>query len=158
MWCLWRDRNARSFEGCEWSILQIKSFLFHSLFDWSAVFPSIPFFTLLYVLEHCNPFSFNNIFSLLIQKKKKSYKKQKKPYIVLWLNFSYKTSLGCQLSIHWKIESSFPTMCLFEGLVSALSFTIFLQPQAWFLPWAITNLITNSRVIHTQFLDSWPPQ
>ena len=24
MWCIWRERNARCFEGCEWSLLEIK--------------------------------------------------------------------------------------------------------------------------------------
>ena len=26
LWCIWRERNARSFEGCERSMLEIKSF------------------------------------------------------------------------------------------------------------------------------------
>ena len=28
LWCIWRERNPRSFEGCEHSILEIKSFFF----------------------------------------------------------------------------------------------------------------------------------
>ena len=34
-WCLWRERNARFFEDCEWSILDIKFFFFHTLLEWS---------------------------------------------------------------------------------------------------------------------------
>ena len=30
MWCIWRERNSRSFEGREWSILEFKSFLLSS--------------------------------------------------------------------------------------------------------------------------------
>ena len=38
IWCIWRERNARSFEGCEHSLLEIKSFLLLTLFEWSVVF------------------------------------------------------------------------------------------------------------------------
>ena len=33
MWCIWRERNARSFEGYERSLLEIKSFFLHILFE-----------------------------------------------------------------------------------------------------------------------------
>ena len=33
MWCIWQEWNVRCFDGCEWSILEIKSLLFHSLLD-----------------------------------------------------------------------------------------------------------------------------
>ena len=32
MWYLWREWNARSFEGCEWFIIEIKSFFLFSFF------------------------------------------------------------------------------------------------------------------------------
>ena len=35
---IWRERNARSFEGCERSLLEIKSFFLQTLFEWSVVF------------------------------------------------------------------------------------------------------------------------
>ena len=38
IWCIWRERNARNFEGCECSLLEIKSFFLHTLFEWSVVF------------------------------------------------------------------------------------------------------------------------
>ena len=47
LWCIWRERNARSFEGCELSLLEIKSFFFtHSprlecgLLSYFLFFPS----------------------------------------------------------------------------------------------------------------------
>ena len=38
IWCIWHERNARSFEGCERSLLEIKSFFLHTLFEWSVIF------------------------------------------------------------------------------------------------------------------------
>ena len=32
-WCLWQERNARCFEDCEHSILDIKFFFFHTLLE-----------------------------------------------------------------------------------------------------------------------------
>ena len=40
LWCLWRERSSRCFEGMERSILEIKSLLLHSLFAWCSVFSS----------------------------------------------------------------------------------------------------------------------
>ena len=34
IWCIWHEGNARSFEGCERSLLEIKSFFLHTLFEW----------------------------------------------------------------------------------------------------------------------------
>ena len=34
MWCLWRERNARTFEGCERNIFDLKLLLLRTLFDW----------------------------------------------------------------------------------------------------------------------------
>ena len=36
IWYLWQERNSRSFEGCEWNILEIKAFFLLTLLDWSA--------------------------------------------------------------------------------------------------------------------------
>ena len=35
---IWCERSARSFEGCERPLLEIKSFFLHTLFEWSVVF------------------------------------------------------------------------------------------------------------------------
>ena len=31
MWCLWRERNARTFEGCEQSVVELKLQFYRSL-------------------------------------------------------------------------------------------------------------------------------
>jgi exonuclease III len=36
MWCIWRERNGRSFENCERSYVEIKYFFLRSLYDWVA--------------------------------------------------------------------------------------------------------------------------
>ena len=82
IWCIWRERNARSFEGCERSLLEIKSFFLHTLFEWSVVFshfswPLIFCFLICAPIVHpqCTQLSnlsiINNILMLFIQKKKK---------------------------------------------------------------------------------------
>ena len=67
--CIWQERNARSFEGYERSMLELKSFFFQSLLEWSLVLPVL--------LDLCNSsvlglaMIFNKNFTLPIQKKKK---------------------------------------------------------------------------------------
>ena len=34
MWCLWRERNARTFEDCERNIVDLKLLFFRSLYEW----------------------------------------------------------------------------------------------------------------------------
>ena len=47
LWCIWHERNARSFEGCELSLLEIKAFFFYALSSigvWSfVIFLVLPF-------------------------------------------------------------------------------------------------------------------
>ena len=53
--CLfWREWNARYFEDSERSILDIKSFFFHTLLEWSLVLPSCTSMSLPILLDHCN--------------------------------------------------------------------------------------------------------
>jgi hypothetical protein len=33
MWCIWREQNARSFEDCESSVLELKYFMFKCLYN-----------------------------------------------------------------------------------------------------------------------------
>ena len=54
LWCIWHERNARSFEGCECSMLQIKSFFLHTFLDWSVVFCHISCSSLPILLDRCN--------------------------------------------------------------------------------------------------------
>ena len=53
LWCFWRERNARSFEGCERSMLEVKSFFFYtsSIGVWSfVIFLVLPFLFYLIVV------------------------------------------------------------------------------------------------------------
>ena len=42
MWCLWRERNARQFEGCERRIADLKHIVLNTLFDWVSALGSLP--------------------------------------------------------------------------------------------------------------------
>ena len=53
MWCIWRERNSRSFEGCERSILEFKSFFFSTLLEWCFVLPFFSCFSLPVLIDHC---------------------------------------------------------------------------------------------------------
>ena len=54
MWCIWRERNSRSFEGRERSIVEFKSFFFFTLLKWCLVLPSFSCISLPVLLDHCN--------------------------------------------------------------------------------------------------------
>ena len=54
LWYIWRERNARSFEGCERSMLEIKSLFLHTLLDWSVVFCHFSCSSLPALLDCCN--------------------------------------------------------------------------------------------------------
>ena len=54
LWCIWCKRNAKSFEGCERSMLEIKSFLLHTLLDWSVVFCHFSCSSLPVLFDRCN--------------------------------------------------------------------------------------------------------
>ena len=36
MWCVWKERNARTFEGCEQTVAELKLLFFRMLFDWTS--------------------------------------------------------------------------------------------------------------------------
>ena len=50
IWCIWRERNAESFEGCERSTLEIKSFFLQTLLEWSVALSHFSCFPLLYLI------------------------------------------------------------------------------------------------------------
>jgi hypothetical protein len=50
MWHIWRECNARTFEGCEQSVIKLKLQFYGSLFDWMSA---------------TRLFSFSNFFDLL---------------------------------------------------------------------------------------------
>jgi hypothetical protein len=37
MWCIWRERNDRSFEECERSVLNLKMLFLKTLAEWVSV-------------------------------------------------------------------------------------------------------------------------
>ena len=54
MWCIWRERNARTFEDCKQNILSLKLCFFCTLFDWisaTELFSSLSFIEFFY---HCS--------------------------------------------------------------------------------------------------------
>ena len=54
LWCIWCERNARRFEGCERSMLEFKSFFLHTLLDWRGVFCHFSCSSLPILLDRCN--------------------------------------------------------------------------------------------------------
>ena len=52
--CIWRERNGRSFEDCERSFDEIRSFFLRSLFDWVAGWGSHSCTSLFQFLELCS--------------------------------------------------------------------------------------------------------
>ena len=53
-WSLWREWNDKWFKDCEWSILDLKSFFFHTLLEWSLVLPSCPCLSFPILVDHFN--------------------------------------------------------------------------------------------------------
>jgi hypothetical protein len=43
-WCIWRERNAKSFEDCEKPVLELNVDMFRSLYAWMAAYHG-PHFT-----------------------------------------------------------------------------------------------------------------
>jgi hypothetical protein len=57
MWCLWRERNARSFEDRESGLLEIKKMMLQSLYIWKVAWNSVHFSNFSEFLELCASFS-----------------------------------------------------------------------------------------------------
>ena len=43
LWCIWRERNYKSFEDCERTVVNLKSFFFNTLYHWAVAvdFPNL---------------------------------------------------------------------------------------------------------------------
>ena len=54
MWCIWRQRNARSFEGCEKSVVDPKLSLLKSSFEWMTASGPYSFSNFIEMLDCCN--------------------------------------------------------------------------------------------------------
>jgi hypothetical protein len=54
MWCLWRERNARCFEGCETPIQDLKKFVLNTLWEWAAAQGLVSSYSLLEFIGTCS--------------------------------------------------------------------------------------------------------
>jgi hypothetical protein len=54
MWCIWRERNERTFEDSERNILALKTMFFRTLFDWMSASGLFSFTSLVEFLDHCS--------------------------------------------------------------------------------------------------------
>ena len=54
MWCLWRERNARVFEGCEICVLELKLQFYHFLMDWMSAIGLVRFTNILEFIDSCS--------------------------------------------------------------------------------------------------------
>ena len=54
MWSLWRERNARCFEGSEKSIHDLKMLFLYTLLEWAAALGFIPYSPLLDFINFCS--------------------------------------------------------------------------------------------------------
>jgi hypothetical protein len=54
MWCIWRERNARSFEGCKRSVFDMKMLTLKNLAEWVSVSGCIPCSDFIEFLDLCS--------------------------------------------------------------------------------------------------------
>ena len=54
MWCLWRERNSRSFEGIEKNVADLKLLVLRTLFEWVSASCHFPCTTFLEFLDLCS--------------------------------------------------------------------------------------------------------
>jgi hypothetical protein len=52
-WCLWWERNARSFEGTERNLIEVKGTVLRTLMDWSKATRVVPFSSVFDFLDSC---------------------------------------------------------------------------------------------------------
>jgi hypothetical protein len=57
MWCLWRERNARSFEECELGLIELKKRKLQTLFSWRVMWHSMQASMLAEFFDLCSSFS-----------------------------------------------------------------------------------------------------
>jgi len=59
MWCVWREQNARCFEDCETSLINLKKLVIHTLFLWRVRLQSMSECSYYDFLDKCSLFSLN---------------------------------------------------------------------------------------------------
>ena len=52
-WCIWWERNSRSFEGKERNLMEVKGTVLRTLLDWSKAAGIISFSSILDFLDFC---------------------------------------------------------------------------------------------------------
>jgi hypothetical protein len=57
MWCLWRERNARSFDDREIGLLELKRLLLQTLYTWRVAWNTTHASTFSEFLDLCSSFS-----------------------------------------------------------------------------------------------------
>jgi hypothetical protein len=53
MWCLWKERNRRIFEGCEQTVAKLKLLFLRTLFEWMASTRLFDFSSFLEFIDSC---------------------------------------------------------------------------------------------------------
>ena len=54
MWCIWQERNNRSFEDSERTIADLKLFFFKTLSDWMSIIGGHSIFLVYDLMDACN--------------------------------------------------------------------------------------------------------
>ena len=54
LWCLWRERNASTFEGCETSVVDLKLHFYRLLLDWLSVTGLFNFTNVIDLIDSCS--------------------------------------------------------------------------------------------------------
>ena len=52
-WCIWWERNSRSFEGKERTLLEVKDTVLRTLIDWSKAAEIVSFSSVVDFLDFC---------------------------------------------------------------------------------------------------------
>ena len=53
MWCIWRERNARHFEDCERSVVDLKLPFFQTLYAWVNSLGVLSINSIMELIDHC---------------------------------------------------------------------------------------------------------
>lgn len=57
MWCIWRARNAKCFDDCETSVIELKNILVKLLYTWTRVYNTSQFSNFSDIVVFCSSFS-----------------------------------------------------------------------------------------------------